>query len=200
MFRVLLFVIIFTNIGMIKPVYPNVIKGETTIPDSLASIFSSSWSDHLELHSAMDTYHPRVLAKNCFSVSAFFSFLLIAVNTVVNVSTNNNNNNNNDNNNNNNNNNNDNNINSNMFMLMPPRKREYPSYTSPIWSIIQSTNTLALSKLNSILQSQPNCLTIVKCDLLALLTSANPPPLLASLVKMFGPDQCREDLFCSLLP
>merc|ERR1711892_1384976 len=123
--------------------------------------------------------------------SAFFSFLLITVNTVINVSTNNNNNNNN---------NNDNNINSNMFMLMPPRKREFPSTTSTILSIIQSTNMLALSKLNRMLKSQPDCLTIVKCDMLAMVASANPPPSLSSWIMGLGTEGCHDELDCSLLP
>merc|ERR1712183_1180239 len=153
--------------------------------------FSTSWAEYLKLHSMMDTYQPRVMVNNCFSVSAFFSFLLIAVNTVVNVSTNNNNNNNN---------NNDNNLNVNNFMLMPPRKREFSSPTSPILSLIQSTNSLALSKLNMLLQSQPNCSTIVKCDLLALVVTSNPPPLLASLLNVLGPEDCAGDLHWSLFP
>ena len=90
---------------------------------------------------------PRMFGSNCFSVSSFFSFLLITVNTVVNISTNNNNNNNNQNNNNNNNNNNDNNINRNNFMR--PRKRSLS-----LVELLEQTNSLALDKLNTALRHQ----------------------------------------------
>ena len=158
-------------------------------------IFSSSWSQHQVLHSSLDSYQPRVLAKNCFSISAFFSFLLITINTVLNVSTNNNNNNINDNNNNNNNNNNDNNLNVNNFMMS--RKRRYPS---SILSSIQSVNNLALSKLTQVVESEPDCMKIVKCDLVSMVVSANPPPTITSWAAGFTPEGCDDSLYCSLLP
>ena len=37
--------------------------------------------------SSGSSYQPRVMSNSCFSVSTFFSFVLIAANTVINVST-----------------------------------------------------------------------------------------------------------------
>merc|ERR1712013_20271 len=108
MYQVVMILMMF-NLGIVIPnnLHSNndtTDQSDEKSQESEDRIFSSSWSQHQLLHSSLDSYQPRVLAKNCFSISAFFSFLLITINTVLNVSTNNNNNNNNDNNNNNNNN------------------------------------------------------------------------------------------------
>ena len=62
--------------------------------------FNETWDQHQTFLSSISHYQPRVLGSNCFSISSFFSFTLIAVNTVISVSSNINNNNNNNNNNN----------------------------------------------------------------------------------------------------
>merc|ERR1712013_850671 len=185
--------VLICNIGI---VLPNNVRSKNDTTDqsdeksqeSEDRIFSSSWSQHQLLHSSLDSYQPRVLAKNCFSISAFFSFLLITINTVLNVSTNNNNNNNNDNNNNN-------NLNVNNFMMS--RKRRYPS---SILTSIQSVNNLALSKVTQVVESEPDCMKIVKCDLVSMVVSANPPPTITSWAAGFTPEGCGDNLYCSLLP
>merc|ERR1712107_219968 len=96
-------------------------------------------------------------------VSAFFTFLLIAANTVINVSVNNNNNNNNDN-----------NININNFMEMGPGKRELlePSLSfQTLFDLLQSANQQTLERVETILQDEPDCEDIVLCDLLSLINN-----------------------------
>merc|ERR1712106_81896 len=57
----------------------------------LLSDWLSQWSEHELFSDWLSDYEPRVMSSACFSVSSFFSFALIAVNTVINISTNNNN-------------------------------------------------------------------------------------------------------------
>merc|ERR1719483_1175471 len=116
------------------------------------------------------------MGSACFSVSSFFSFVLIAVNTVMNVSTNNN-------------------INSNMFMAVTPRQ-----LSSYMLDTFQKANTKVLDRIQNIVRVEPGCGKIVKCDLLSLVKSVNPPPMVTRILGLLAPDECSSPgLACSLL-
>jgi hypothetical protein len=107
---------------------------------------------------------PRdMYSADCFSVSNFFAFLLIVVNTTANVMANINNNNNNNNNNQNNNN----NINQNNFNEANVggggNRRSFNQVS--FWSILCDANDAALAEITKVVEDNPDCLAGSVCML-----------------------------------
>ena len=68
----------------------------------------------------------------------------------------------------------DNNINSNNFMLAAPGGRDFPP-SPPSWlELVEAGNNASLERLRRLLERQPDCGTIVKCDLASLALSHHP--------------------------
>ena len=115
----------------------------------------------------------------------------------------------------------DNNINSNNYMLAAPGRREFPtsgSLTSQpsLLDLLVAGNNASLERLRRQLERQPDCGTIVKCDLASLALSYQPGLsrwgpgtiqcwlhhdyfLCFSLMPSIPLEDCRKELSCSLL-
>lgn len=73
----------------------------------------------------------------------------------------------------------DNNINSNNFMLAAPGGRDFPPSDSQtgrpsLLELVVAGNEASLERLRRLLERQPDCGTIVKCDLASLALSYQP--------------------------
>ena len=85
----------------------------------------------------------------------------------------------------------DNNINSNTFMLSAPGGRQVGSEGLSVLNLLETVNTKSLARLSQVLDRQPDCATIVKCDLMLLVQRATDWDL---------PWQdCNRELSCSLM-
>ena len=80
-----------------------------------------------------------------------------------------------------------------MFMAVVPRKLA-------TWDSFKKVNNRVLDKIRDIVSTEEGCSKIVKCDLLFLVMSVNPPPMVSSVLNMFGTKDCSmKNLTCSLL-
>ena len=59
----------------------------------------------------------------------------------------------------------DNNINSNNYMLAAPGGRDFSTSKPSLLDRLVAGNNASLERLSRLLEKQPDCVTIVKCDL-----------------------------------
>ena len=86
----------------------------------------------------------------------------------------------------------DNNINSNTFMLAGPGGRELGREGLSLIKMLETVNTNSLERVRRVVDRQPDCVTIVKCDLLWVVHR--------STGLEFPSGDCNRNLSCSLLP
>ena len=86
----------------------------------------------------------------------------------------------------------DNNINSNTFMLAGPGGRQLDTEGLSLINMLETVNTNSLERVRRVVERQPDCGTIVKCDLLWLVHRATGLE--------FPSGDCNRELSCSLLP
>ena len=82
-------------------------------------------------------------------------------------------------------------------MLSGPGGRELPPPGPPLLSMVMAANTRSLERVRRLLEREPDCASIVTCDLANLLSRSD---LGRRMLGMLPLGDCDRPLSCTFLP